>query len=112
MDEVQSRVWQITVGGKSIKVEALPLAAVDSIAKAAGVTWFSVVNTPLIDLLVAAELVAAAATQLGTTVDDDLTPRSIVEMFELVPDDVPESDDSPAAPDPFDPSGDQSETPG
>lgn len=109
--EVQARVWQVTVGGRSVKVEALPLVAVDRIAKAADVSWFAVVNTPLADLLVAAELVDAAAAQLGVTAPADLTPRNIVDLFDLVPDDVPPAEDAPAA-DPFDRSGVQNATDG
>lgn len=105
------QVWQITVGGKAVKVEELPLKVVDRIAKTADASWFSVVNTPVTDLLVADELVRAAAEHLEVEAPGELTVRELVDVFELVPDDVPEPADEPG-PDPLDPSGDQKETPG
>ncbi len=111
-DKVQApQVWQVTVGGKSVNVQSLPLREVDRIAKDTGVTWFAVVNSPLTDLLVAGEVVAAAAAHLGVDAPQDLTPRTIVDLFTLVPDDVPEMDREPT-PDPLDRSGAQSATPG
>jgi len=96
------QVWRINLNGKGVKVQDLPLATVDRIAKAANVSWFAVVNTPLLDLDVVAQLVAAAAEALDLEAPD-LTPRVIVDLFVLVPDDVPEPDQVEA--DPLVPSG-------
>ena len=109
--EGAAQVWQVTVGGRSVNVQSLPLREVDRIAKATGASWFTVVNSPLSDLLIGAEVVAAAAAHLGVDAPEDLTPRTIVDLFTLVPDDVPAVDGEPD-PDPLGPSTAQSETPG
>lgn len=87
------QVWQINLNGSSVKVEDLPLAAIDRIAKANNQEWFVVVNTPLLDLAVGLDLVGAAAEHLGLTTPPDPTVRQLVGIFALVPDTVPEPDD-------------------
>ena len=104
------KVWQINLNGSGIKVEDLPLEVVDRITKASDVgSWFEVVNTPLLNLDVVTQLVAAAAEILGVEAPT-LTPRVIVDLFVLVDDTVPVPD--VVEPDPLVPAGPTTATPG
>ena len=86
------KVWAVKIGDAVMQVRDLPIATLDTIAKATEVSWAYVVAMPFGDLRVAERLIAECAKRMDVDAPDpeSLTARTIVGFFEQVSDDLPE----------------------
>jgi hypothetical protein len=105
-------VVAVSIDGSTMRVEDLPLAVVDKIAKQTDVPWYQVVAQPLADLLVARLVIEAVCAHLSLTVPEGLTPRTITAIFTAVPDDVPDDVPEDEPDDPFESGGNATPTSG
>lgn len=82
----------------SMQIQDLPVGTLDNIARKHGVSWQVVVGAPFSvnSLGIAQDLVTAVAATLKTTAPKRLTARSIVLLFDMVPDSLGDEDDKPA----------------
>lgn len=85
------QVWAVTVEGKTIAVFALPIEDIDEIAKRHNVSWMRIVDRPLEDLKVCQELVMVAAKKLGVAMPLLPSVKSLYDLVDLVPEDLPTS---------------------
>lgn len=85
-------VWAVKIGDATMQVRDLPIATLDTIAKATEVSWAYVVAMPFGDLRVAERLLAECAKTMGVDAPapESLTARTIIGYFEQVTDDLPE----------------------
>lgn len=84
--------WEVTVAGKVVRLDDLPLAAWERITEATGVQWVETYYKPLADLTVARMLVAECAKTINedpNTILEGLTVPKILAMFNQAEDDLP-----------------------
>lgn len=111
-------VVAVVLGGKTVRLEDLPLEVIDRIAKAEDVNWLTVVAQPLSDLILAKRIVDAVAEHLGQEPPTGLSVRQITALFTAVPDDVAEPErtrntsEPEDDPDPFGSNGNATSTAG
>lgn len=77
------RTWVIKVGNETVDVQDIPARVVATIAKTNDRSWFDVVATPLADLGVAIDLVAAACDLAGVPFNEQLAAKDLLTMFEI-----------------------------
>lgn len=86
-----AQVWAVIVEGKTMPIFHLPIDDIDDIAKRHNIPWMLVIDRPLQDLKVCQELVLLAAKKLGVAMPLLPSVKSLYDLLELVPDDLPTS---------------------
>jgi hypothetical protein len=81
----------VTVGGKTIKLDDLPLDVFFPIEKETGVSWLEVISQPMRHARAGFMLIAEAARVLGVEPPESLTAVEFIESFTLADDDRPEA---------------------
>lgn len=85
-----SSTWIITVGDKKVDINDIPLADWDAIEKATDHSYWELLVAPLRQAQAALKVYEAAAKVAGVDVADKLaklTPRQVLDSFELSDDD-------------------------
>ena len=84
--------WEVTVAGKVVRLDDLPLAAWQRITEVTGEQWVEAYYKPLVDLSVARMLVAECCKTINENPDpilEALTVPGLVAMFNQATDDLP-----------------------
>ena len=74
--------FEFTHDGKSIGLDDVPLSVYADIEKETGVAWFDLSVSPMRYAAAGAMLAAACAKQLGVELPE-MTPRTLVDVFNL-----------------------------
>tara|TARA_R110000868_G_scaffold78514_4_gene224009 strand:+ start:379 stop:717 length:339 start_codon:yes stop_codon:yes gene_type:complete len=84
--------WEVTVAGKVVRLDDLPLAAWERITEVTEVQWVDAYYKPLADLSVARMLVAECCKTINedpTPILETITVPKILAMFNQAEDDLP-----------------------
>jgi hypothetical protein len=84
--------WEVTVAGKIVRLDDLPLAAWERITEATGEQWVEAYYKPLADLSVARMLVAECCKTINENPDpilETLTVSGLLGMFNQADDNLP-----------------------
>lgn len=90
--ELAASGWEVTVAGKVVRLDDLPLAAWERITDATEVQWVDAYYKPLSDLSVARLLVAECCKTINTdpaTILDTITMPALLALFNQADDDLP-----------------------
>jgi hypothetical protein len=90
--EFAANGWEVTVAGKVVRLDDLPLAAWERITEATGEQWVEAYYKPLADLSVARMLVAECCKTINEHPDpilEALTVPALLGMFNQADDDLP-----------------------
>lgn len=90
--ELAANGWEVTVAGKVVRLDDLPLAAWERITEATGEQWVEAYYKPLADLSVARMLVAECCKTVNENPEpilDALTVPGLLGMFNSAADDLP-----------------------
>lgn len=90
--ELAANGWEVTVAGKVVRLDDLPLAAWERITEATEVQWVDAYYKPLADLSVARLLVAECCKTINTdpaTILDTITVSALLGLFNQAEDDLP-----------------------
>lgn len=90
--ELAANGWEVTVAGKVVRLDDLPLAAWERITEATEVQWVDAYYKPLADLSVARLLVAECCKTINidpATILDTITVSALLAMFNQAKDDLP-----------------------
>lgn len=82
--------WAVTVAGRTVRLDDLPVDLVADVARQADVSWFDLVMVaPAKDLRAARMLVDAIASHLQVESAGVMTVRQLLDCFAQVEDDMP-----------------------
>jgi hypothetical protein len=84
--------WEVTVAGRVVRLDDLPLAAWERITEATGEQWVEAYYKPLADLSVARMLVAECCKTINENPDpilEALTVSGLLGMFNQADDNLP-----------------------
>jgi hypothetical protein len=90
--ELAASGWEVTVAGKVVRLDDLPLAAWERITDATGAQWVEAYYKPIADLGVARMLVAECCKTINedpNLILDSLTLPALTAMFNVASDDLP-----------------------
>lgn len=90
--ELAGNGWQVTVEGKVVRLDDLPLAAWERVTEASGKEWPDCYYKPLADLQITRLLFGEACATIGVDpapILDTITVPKLVAMFDVLTDDLP-----------------------
>ncbi len=83
--------WACVVNGKKLRLDDIEIGILGDIARTCEMDWITLVNVPCLDERAGRSLVIKCAELLGEPPPERFTARVLLDSFETVEDDVPES---------------------
>ncbi len=81
--------WFVKLGDTKVNCDDLPMEVYEAIRKDTGVSWYDLLDNPMRHSAAGPALGRAAAVHIKVPAPDPITPRVLVDIFEMAASDQP-----------------------